>query len=60
MTRRRHDPLVNYHRVTTAPSNVSADMRCMTIIQFDFTGSVRNRSLEAIKGGSSITEREVC
>jgi hypothetical protein len=29
-------------------------------IQFDFTGSVRNRSLEAIKGGSSITEREVC
>jgi hypothetical protein len=32
-------------------------MRCVRpIIQFDFTGSVRNRSLEAIKGGSSITE----
>jgi hypothetical protein len=60
LTRRRHDPLLSYHRVTTAPSNVSADMRCMAIIQFDFTGSVRNRSLEAIKGGSSITEREVC
>ena len=30
------------------------------IIQFDFTGSVRNRSLEVIKGGSFITEIEVC
>ena len=30
------------------------------IIQFDFTGSVRNRSLEGIKGGSFITEIEVC
>ena len=25
-----------------------------------FTGSVRNRSLEAVKGGSFITEMEVC
>jgi hypothetical protein len=29
-------------------------------LALDFTGSLRNRSLEAIKGGSSITEREVC
>ena len=29
-------------------------------IQFDFTGSVRNRSLDAVKGGSSITDRKVC
>ena len=26
----------------------------------DFTGSVRNRSLDAVKGGSSITDGEVC
>jgi hypothetical protein len=41
-------------------NNVFVKMQCMTLIQFDFTGSVRNRSLEAIKGGSSIAEREVC
>ena len=29
-------------------------------LALDFTGSVRNRPLEAIKGGSSIAEREVC
>jgi hypothetical protein len=32
----------------------------LPIIQFDFTGSVRNRSLDAVKGGSSITDRKVC
>jgi hypothetical protein len=48
--------------IATAPStnNVSDRMRVWPIDQFDFTGSVRNRSLEAVKGGSFITEMEVC
>jgi hypothetical protein len=49
----RHGPLLSKHRVATAPSDL------WPIIQFDFAGSVRNRSLEAIKGGSFITEMEV-
>jgi hypothetical protein len=44
-----------YHLLTTSRPRCGV----WPIIQFDFTGSVRNLSLEAIKGGSSITEREV-
>ena len=45
-----------HHRSTTSRSRCSVWL----IVQFDFTGSVRNRSLEVIKGGSSITGTEVC
>ncbi len=55
-------PLLGQHRIITAPSinDFSVQMPVWLIVQFDFTGSVRNRSQEAIKGGSSITGTEVC
>jgi hypothetical protein len=50
------------HQLTTSTHNASAKVRVWPIIELAryFTGSVRNRSLEGIKGGSAITAVEVC